>query len=221
MKKIKVIIFGTGNFSELATSFLEYDKKYTISGYCVESRFKIDDDTFNNLPVINFEEIVEKFPSNEYSLFIPIGNNYDRERLFTKAKSLGYSMISYITESVNRWYDLKFGENVFIVGNSGIEPIVEIGDNTIIIGSKIGHHAKIGNHVLLSCTTLGGNVKVGDYSFLGMNSAVKQNTVIAEKNIIGMGCNIDRDTNKNEVYSSTKSTIKRQVSAEQINENYI
>ena len=130
-------------------------------------------------------------------------------------------MISHVTESVTHWDDLKFGENVLISGISSLQPFVKVGDNTFIIGSKIGHHSIIGNHTLLSCTTLGGNVKIGDYSFLGLNSAVQHDTVIGEKNIIGMGSNISQNTKKNEVYTANNSTVKRSVSTDQIKTKYM
>lgn len=221
MKSSKVIIYGIGGFAELVSIFLKKESNYTISGYCIERKYRNNLKNFNGLPLIDFEKLGENYPPSKYLLFIAIGNNYIRERIFTESKKKGYSMISHVNESVLCWDDLKIGENVLISGSSSLQPLVFVGDNTFIIGSKIGHHSKIGNHVLLSCTTLGGNVQVGDYSFLGLNSSVQHNTVIAERNIIGMGCNIDRNTNKNEVYSTSKTTIKRKVSTEQIKKIYI
>lgn len=221
MEKSNIIIYGIGGLSELVSVFLNKESDYTICGYCIESKYKNNLERFKDKTLVNFEKIVDLFPPSEFSLFIAIGNNYTRERIFSESKKKGYSMISHITESVLHWHDPKVGENVLISGSSSLQPLVEVGDNSIIIGSRIGHHSIIGNHVLLSCTTLGGNVKIGDYSFLGLNSAVHHNTEVAERNIIGMGCNINHNTNPNEVYSSSKDTIKRVVSSEQIKDSYM
>lgn len=217
----KVIIFGIGGFAELVTAFLNKETGHSIAGYCIEKEYRKHHHSFNRLPLVDFEKLEETHPPSDFQLFIAIGNNYVRERIFTEAKQRGYSMISHITKSVLRWDDLKVGENVLISGSSSLQPLVTVGDNTFIIGSKIGHHCNIGNHILLSCTTLGGHVTIGDYSFLGLNSAVQHKTSIAEKNIIGMGCNIERNTQKNEVYSGGKATKKRVISTEQIKYNYM
>lgn len=220
MKQSDIIIYGIGGLSELVTAFLKKETDYSIAGYCVEETFKGTHE-FQGVPVVSFEKLSDTFPPSDFKLFIAIGNNYVRERIFTESKEKGYSMISHITESVTLWDDLEHGENVLISGLSSVQPFVKVGNNTFIIGSKIGHHSEIGNHVLLSCTTLGGNVKIGDFSFLGLNSAIQHDTVIGEKNVIGMGSNISHDTQDNEVYTTNNSTIKRTVSADQIGKKYL
>ncbi|MDZ7719004.1 MAG: hypothetical protein U5K72_09335 [Balneolaceae bacterium] len=220
-KHFKVIIFGIGRLSELVTTFLEKETGHTIAGYCVEKNFKTDTSEFKGVPIVSFEKLLETFNPYEFKLFIAVGNNYVRERIYNQSKEMGYSMISHITESVTHYSDLEFGENVLISGITSLQPFVKVGSNTIIFGSKIGHHSNIGSHVMLSCTTIGGGVKIGDYSFLGLNSAIQHDTVIGEKNIIGMGCNISHNTKENQVYSTNDSTIKRVVSAEQMSKKYL
>lgn len=220
--KSKIIVFGIARLSEVITTFLEKESDYTIAGYCIESEFMNNDtDTFMGRPVVAFELLEGRFPPNEFKLFVAVGNNYVRKRIFTESKQKGYSMVSHITESVTHWDDLVYGENVLISGISSLQPFVKVGDNTIIFGSKIGHHSTVGDHVMLSCSTIGGGVKIGDYSFLGLDSAVQHDTVIGEKNIIGMGCNISHNTKSNEVYSTKNSTTKRSVAAEKISKKYL
>lgn len=219
--KSKLVVFGTGDISELVTAFLKKESNYSIAGYCVEESFKKNTKNFLGAPVVRFEELSKRYPPSEFKLFIAIGNNYVRERIFTESKKKGYTMISHVTESVTLWDDLEYGENVLVSGISSLQPFVKVGDNTFIIGSKIGHHCIIGNHTLLSCSTLGGNVKVGDYSFLGLNSAVQHDTEIGRKNIIGIGCNINHDTGENEVYTANQSTVKRSISTDQIKSKYM
>ncbi len=221
MKDSQVVIYGIGGLSELVTAFLEKETNFSIAAYCIERKFIKERRHFLDKPVVEFEKISDRFPPSDFKLFIATGNNYVRERIFTESKEKGYSMISHVTESVTHWDDLEYGENVLISGISSLQPFVTVGDNTFIIGSKIGHHTIVGNHALLSCTTLGGNVKIGDYSFLGLNSAVQHETVIGEKNIIGMGCTINHDTKENEVYTAHEATVKRSISADQIRDKYL
>src|SRR5690606_4756012 len=100
---------------------------------------------------------------------------------------------------------LKTGENVFISEDTAIQPFVEIGNNTILIGARIGHHSIIGSNVLLSLSFVGANCKIGNNSFIGLNSAIKPGVSIGNFNIIGMGCNIIKNTKDREVYSAPKA----------------
>ncbi len=217
--KMKIVIFGIGKFAEYVSYVLSNDSPYEVAAFCVEAGFRPDNvQDFQGLPIVDFENLEKSFPPDEYRLFVAVGNNWARERIFKILKRKGYSFVSYLSSKAIVWEDLRYGKNVFISEDTGIQPFVSIGDNTILIGSKIGHHSKIGNNVLLSCCYLGGNVKIGDNSFLGLNSTVKQNVVIGRNNIIGMGSKIARNTDDDKVYSD-KSTSERKVSSKHIKDS--
>lgn len=213
----KLIIYGVGRFAEYAAYLFENDSNYSVHGLCIEKNYldKISNqENKANLPIHIFEDLKTSI-KGEFSIFIAVGNNQIRARIFQKAKDLGYKLASYISSKAFFWGDLIINENVFISEGSVIQPFVEIGANSFIIGSKIGHHSIIGENVLLSGSTIGGNTHIGNMSFLGLNSAVSQNVSIAENNIIGMNATIERDTNENSVYTQ-KGTTLRKVSSKQI-----
>lgn len=216
-----IVNYGTAALSETITAYLKVESSFNICGYTVEKEFRKGRKHYLNKPLVDFNELEETFPQTEYSLFIAVGNNYTRERIYSEAKKNGYTFLSHISPKAMLDVEITFGDNVFVTESSNIQPFVDIGSNTIITGSKIGHHSKIGNHVMLSCSTIGGGVKIGDYSFLGLNSAIQHNIVIGEKNIIGMGSTINKNTKINEVYTSYESTRKRNISADQICDNYL
>jgi sugar O-acyltransferase (sialic acid O-acetyltransferase NeuD family) len=221
MEKSKVVIYGIGKFADYVSYVLSRDSMYEVSAFCIETGFKTENvQTLRGLPIVDFENVEQNFPSDEYRLFIAVGNNWVRERIFKISKRKGYSFISYVSTKAEFEGEKIYGENVYITTFSGIQPFVSIGDNTIVLASIIGHHSKIGNNVFLSCCTLGGNVKIGDNSFLGINSTVKQNVIIGRDNIIGMGSNITKNTNDYEVYSE-KPTSKRNISSEKIKYRYL
>ena len=201
---------------------ISQDSVYEVSAFCVEADFKIDNvQKLGSLPIVDFENLEQDFPPDEYQLFIAIGNNWARERIFKISKRKNYSFISYLSSKAILWKNLKFGENVFIGEGSTIQPFVSIGNNTIVLGAKIGHHSTIGNNILLSGCYLAGNVRIGDNSFLGLNSIVKQNTIVGRNNIIGMSSNIIKNTNDNEVYSNRKTTSKRVIPSERLKNKYL
>jgi len=217
MEKQEVVIYGTGTFAQYIAYVISHDSNYNLSGFCIEKGYLRDYvPYFSHLPLVETDNMQDIFPPEKFMLFVAVGNNNIRERVYKKLKEKKYSFISYVSSKSIITDDLEYKENVFISEDSGIQPFVKIGNNTILIGSKIGHHSSIGDNVLLSCCYIGGNVKIGNNTFIGLNATIKQNVVIAEDNVIGMGCVITKDTKDKEVYSCGKPAIKRIVTSERL-----
>lgn len=197
MRKIKVIIFGTGQISSVAYTYIKQNKTVDICGFTVEKKYlKID--KFMDLPVVEFEKITEIYPKKKYKLFAPINYknlNSNRERIFNKGKKLGYDFFSFIHPNcVNN--SKKIGKNCFILENNVIQPFVEIEDNCILwSGNHIGHHSKIKSNTFISShCVISGSVEIGNNCFLGVNSTIIDNIQIGNKNIIGAGCLVTKNT---------------------------
>lgn len=221
MKKNKLIIYGHGKYAEYVKYAFTNDTTYEVIGFCLESSYLSTlKSTEGDKEIFNFDNIEENFPPDQYDLFIAVGSDKVRERLFLSALSKGFSPINYISSKALFWDNLKLGKNVFISENSAIQPFVEIGDNTIIIGAEIGHHCIIGSHSLLSTCVIGATARIGNNCFLGINSSVKNGLQIGDKNIIGMGCIMTRNTGDLEVYS-TPSAVKRKVTYTDIADRFL
>ncbi len=219
MKK-KLIIYGSGNFAEYIRYAFDHDSEYEVKAFCLESSLFRKNTEQNGLEILNFNKLNQTHSPENYELFIAVGNDIIRERIYNEAGSLGYNLANYISTQATVWDNLKLGKNIFISEDTAIQPFVEIGNNTIMIGPRIGHHCKIGSNILLSLSFIGANSIIGDNSFLGINTAIKPNTVIEKRNIIGMGCNITKNTKENEVYSSPSST-KRKLSYYDLSGRYL
>jgi len=221
MIKKKLVIYGIGKFADYVHYVFDQDSEYEVCGFCVESAFNTEKSHRpNGRALIDFEELENHFSPSDYHLFIAVGNNLIRERIFKMAKSKKFTLASYISTKASVWENLRYGENVFVDEGTMLQPFVKIGNNSIFFACNIGHHTSIGSHCLMSVTTTGGNVFIGDYSFVGMNTVIKQDVVVKEKNIIGMGCVIDKDTETGDVYNS-KGTIKRSSSFEQVANRFL
>lgn len=220
-KQKKLIIYGVGKFAEYITYVFNQDSKYEVVAYCVEESYLNEySPKAEELPLFNFDTLEDTFSPDQYHLFITAGNDIVRARIFNEAKRKGYTLASYISSYASYMENLKYGENVFIGGGSGIEPFVEIEDNCILIGVRIGHHCKIHKNSLLSHPVIGSNVTVGQNSFLGINCSIKPNIMIGKNNIIGMGCIITESTGEGEVYSAPKA-IKRSITYNKINNRHL
>lgn len=221
MKEKNLIIYGVGDFAEYVGYAFSHDSKYRVFGFCVEKSYlskSKKDDTYNNL--LEFDTLEKYYPPEKYNLFIAVGNDQIRQRIFKQAKNKGYFLASYVASRSITWEDLKIDENVFISEDTAIQPFVKIGNNSIFMGARIGHHSIIGSNVLLSLSLIGANCIIGDNSFLGLNSAIKPGVTIGNFNIIGMGCNIIKNTEDGDVYSAPK-VQKRSVTYSELGNKHL
>lgn len=220
MRNKKLIIYGTGGFAEYAAYVFENDSPYTVVAFSMESSYFETVESSKKTDLIIYETLEEHFSVKDYELFVAVGNNIIRERIFLAAKQKGYRLAKYISSKAVTWNNLKIGENSFVGEGSILQAFTEIGENSILFGARTGHHTKIGNHSLISGSTTGGNVSIGDHSFLGLNSCVKQNVKVGAKNIIGMGVIITHDTYEKAVYSSP-GISPRNLNFDDIHKNYL
>ena len=70
----KLILFGAGQFAEVATFYFENFSDEIIEAYTVHNNY-LKEDEFNGKPIIPFENIKEKYPIEKYKLFVPFNYN--------------------------------------------------------------------------------------------------------------------------------------------------
>lgn len=204
-KKIKnIVIFGAGDFAEVAYFYLEKDSPYKVVAFTVDKNFIKEKELFS-LPVIPFEEIESVFPPDKFKMFIAIAysnGNKNRAEKYYEAKSKGYELISYINSKAVHWGDTKIGDNCFIFENQTIQPYVKIGNNVIIwSGNHIGHHSIIGDHCFISShVVISGRAKIEPYCFLGVNSTIRDGITIARECVIGASSYVAKNTEEKGVY---------------------
>ena len=218
----KLIIFGDGKFSEFIAYSFEQEANFKIAAFCLEKKFISSNKNREfNVPMVSFESISHNYPPKEYYLFITVGNDNVRERIFKSAKQKGYSLPNFISPNSIIPKNLKLeGENIFIGEGSALQPYVKIKSNTILLSAKVGHHSKINENCLLSVCLIGAEVEIGKNTFIGLNATVRSKVFIADKNIIGMGSNITKDTKPREIYSASPAK-RRNLKYEDIADNFL
>ena len=204
----KIIIFGTGELAQRIFYYLQ-DSDDQVVAFCA-NKSKIDKEELLGLPIITFENIEEKFPPSEFSMFIALAYsemNKKRTKFFEEAKSKGYELYSYIHPSTKIWDKFEMGENCFILANNVIQPFVKIGNN-VLIGSNnlISHNTTIDDNCFItSNVTIGGHVTIGKKCFVGLSSTINQRIKIGNECIIGAGTIISKNVNDKEVYAENSS----------------
>jgi len=203
---MKIVIYGLGKQAEMVHYLFTHDSPHQVAAFCVDAAYLPAENTlFSGLPVVSFEDLTAHYPATDYGLHIAVGQVKARQRIYETAKAWGYSFASYISSKARIWPDLITGEHVFIDQVMDIHPCVSVGNNTMLIGCRIGHHTRIGDHVLMSGVTVGGGATVGDNTFIGMGTVVNEGISIGQNNIIGSGCLISRSTADYAVFSGAAS----------------
>ncbi len=200
----KIVIIGDGETAELAYEYLTHDSPSEVAAFCVESAYRKKSEMFG-LPVIDFEQIVQRYPPAAYDAFVAISYtklNRVRARLYQEAKKKGYRFASYVSSKAFVWRNVEFGENCFIMENNVLQYAVRVGNNVVLwSGNHVGHQSVIRDNVFVSShVVISGYCEIGENCFLGVNSCIANNVKIAKDCLIGMGAVIHKDTEERKVY---------------------
>jgi len=196
MKK-PLIIFGSGDIAQLAKYYFDHDSEYEPVAFTLDSIY-IKDPVFCGLPVIAFEEIVDKYPPFSHTLFIAIGysrlNSIRKDKYFA-AQELRYDLASYISSRATILNEGMVGQNCFILEDNTVQPFVSIGNNvTLWSGNHIGHHSVIHDHSFItSHVVVSGGVEIGEQCFIGVNATLRDHIKVGNLCVVGAGAIILRD----------------------------
>jgi sugar O-acyltransferase (sialic acid O-acetyltransferase NeuD family) len=202
--KTKLIIFGTGDFAQLAHHYFNIDSEYEVIAFTVDSQY-INETTFCGLPVIAFEGISKHYTPEQYEIFVALGYsklNAIRKEKYLTAKALGYKIASFISSYATVLNEGRIGENCFIFEDNIIQPFVTVGNNvTLWSGNHIGHHSIIKDHCFItSHVVVSGGVEVGEQCFIGVNATLRDHIKIGERCVIGAGALLLADAAPEGIY---------------------
>ena len=206
----KIVVFGAGKMAMVIHVYLTHDSPYEVAAFTVDRKF-LTEETLLGLPVVPFEDVESAYPPSEYKMLVAIQFdrvNRTRAERYAQAKAKGYELISYVSSKALTWPGLMIGDNCLILERSTVGPFAEIGNNVIIIGSNIGHHAVIKDHCFLAANSvILGCVTIEPYCFLGANSTIRDGVTIGRECIIGAGSWISKDTIERGVYVNNSAEL--------------
>jgi sugar O-acyltransferase (sialic acid O-acetyltransferase NeuD family) len=211
MEKLKkLIIVGNGETALLAYEYFTFDSQYEVVAFSVEKDY-MKDIYLNNLPVVPFEGLIDKFSIESHEIFIAVSSsnlNRLRTKFYLAAKEMGYSLASYVSSKAFLWPNVKIGENCFILENNTIQPFVEIGNNvTLWSGNHIGHRSVIKDHCFItSHVVISGFCVIKESSFIGVNSTISDNIIIERDCLISLGSVISKNTVEGAIYKGNPAT---------------
>lgn len=204
MSSSDLIIFGAGDIAQLACHYFRTDSPLKPKAFTVDGAY-LKEDHFEGLPVVPFEELATRFPTQDHQCFVALsysGLNAIRRGKFEACKAMGYRMASYVSSRASVLTQLPIGENAFILEDNTIQPFVRIGHNvTLWSGNHIGHHSSIGDHVFIaSQVVVSGGVNIGERCFIGVNATLRDHITLGERCVIGAGALLLTDAEAEGVY---------------------
>lgn len=207
----EIVIFGLGDAGKIAQFYFSRDSDYTVVAFALDDEF-FSEPEFVGLPVVRSSELVDTYPPAKYGMFVAVGYskmNQVRAELYEKMKSLGYTLVNYISSRCTFLTEEKIGDNLFILEDNTIQPFVSLGSNiTMWSGNHIGHDAIIeDNCFITSHVVISGHVRVGAGSFIGVNATLRNNITIGEKTLIGAGAIIMKPTKAGAVFVPERTGV--------------
>ena len=204
MKSKKLIIYGSGETAEIAADYFIHDSDYEVIAFTVDKNYLVES-FVNNIPVVEFEEITQLFPPNDFEMFVAASFgklNQTRTIMYLKAKDKGYKLANYVSSKAFIWHNVELGENVFIFENNVIQYKVKIGNNvTLWSGNHIGHQTIIEDNCFISShVVISGFCRIGKNSFLGVNTSFNDEIDFGKNNVTGNGTVIVKNADSGFVY---------------------
>ncbi|MCW5661530.1 MAG: acetyltransferase [Burkholderiaceae bacterium] len=199
-----LVIFGAGDIAQLAHHCFTRQSSRQVVAFTVDRQY-LDAPTFNELPVVAFEELAQRYPPAQHELFIALSYsklNQLRKEKYLAAKAMGYRLASFISPRATVLNDGRIGDNCFIFEDNTIQPFVTIGNNvTLWSGNHIGHHSTIKDHCFIaSHVVVSGGVEIGECTFVGVNATLRDHIKIGERCVIGAGALLLDDAAPEGVY---------------------
>jgi len=200
----KVVIFGVGDFAGVAYVYLTHDSNHEVVAFTVDRDY-LKESEFFELPVVAWDKVEKSYPPDEFKMFILTSfkrMNHFREDKYNQAKDKGYQLISYVSSKATIWPNVIIGDNCCITEGNLINPFVEIGNDVVLWnGNHVGHHTIIKDHCFItSHVVICGRVVIEPYCFLGVNSTIRDEAIIAKETLVGAGALIMEDTKEYAVY---------------------
>lgn len=197
MKNKLLIIGASGHGKVVADIALKINRWQSISFLDDKKGIK----TSMGLDVIGTSEDVFTH-IEEYEIFVGIGNNTTRQRIYEMLETFGASIPVLIHPDAVIGSHVEIGIGTVVMAGVIVNCFTKIGKGCIInTGSTVDHENNIEDFVHISPGAhLAGTVKVGQGSWVGIGSVVSNNVNITSGCKVGAGSVVVKDIIEPGVY---------------------
>lgn len=199
-----IVLFGAGKIADEVYHYLTYDSDHKVVAFTIDGAYIKEKEKFG-LPIIPFEDLLKKYPPDDYKMFVATGyQNLNRLRAekYNACKKLGYTLISYVCSQAANFGKVDIGDNCLALENAVIQPCTRIGSNVFIwSGNHIGHHSQVCDHCYLAGQVIiGGSSVVESHCFIGMNATIGHEIRVGKGCFIGANVRITKNVDPGSVF---------------------
>jgi sugar O-acyltransferase (sialic acid O-acetyltransferase NeuD family) len=193
----RVVLFGAGKIADQVYFYLRNDSPHDVVAFTVDGEHIASSEKWG-LPVVPFDELLDRYPPNDFRMFVAIGYqdlNRLREAKYDACKAKGYQLISYVCSGASNVGNVPLGDNCLVLEHATIQPCCKIGSNVFIwSGNHVGHHSEVRDHnYLCGHVIIGGSTVIEPHCFLGINSTIGHELIVGEGSFIGAGALITKN----------------------------
>ena len=202
--KSKFLVIGAGGHARSVLDIVLQNGEYSEIA-CLDSSwpYRRHIEGLEAVPIIGTDSDLESLFIKGYKyIFVALGNNKIRHRLFLQAVSIGYKPVNIISQHSFISPRVSLGKGICVMAGAVVN-VNSIIENNCIINTRcsIDHDC----HISESChiapgVTLSGNVHVGEGAWIGTGTSVIDNIVVGKWSYIGSGAAVVDNTEPDMLY---------------------
>jgi sugar O-acyltransferase (sialic acid O-acetyltransferase NeuD family) len=190
--------------ARLARTYFDGSGEHRVVAFTVDAPYRAGDH-FRDLPLVDFEEAVGRYPPERFAMFVAMGYarmNQPRAEKYAEAKARGYRLATYVSSRCTWLSEHPPGDNCLILEDNTVQAGARIGNDVVLwSGNHIGHDAVVEDHCFISShVVVSGFARVGAYSFLGVNSTLRNAIAVGPRTLVGAGAVLVADTEEGSVW---------------------
>lgn len=196
----KAIIVGARTYGQVYAEYLK--SQYSICGY-IDDDPTLENSIINGIPVLgSVNYLLDNIGCDEYSVFVPIGNNDVRYNILKRLNTKGFQTPSFIHPNTQVFENVSIGNAVYMLPNSLVMPCTVIKDYTMIsAGVNIAHHNIIEKGCFFSQgSNIGASLFIDTKAYVGISATIMTGVKrIGSNTLIGAGAVVISDVEDNAV----------------------
>jgi sugar O-acyltransferase (sialic acid O-acetyltransferase NeuD family) len=192
----RILILGAGGHAQVVADAMHCARSVGYTGNPIgylDDRPELRGKIFNGLPVLGGIGDLSNVDYDE--LFVAIGHNLTRQKVFDRMRRRGAHFTTVIHPSAIIARDVIIGSGTVICAGVVVNTGAEIGSNVILNTScSVGHHDRVSAHAHVAPgSRLAGEVLVGEGAFVGIGAVVIPQCRIGDWSIVGAGAAVITD----------------------------
>jgi len=203
----KIIIFGTNLQAATLWKMITQEEQAVVEAFIIDKEYRKCDE-FQGLPVVNSEDMVEKFPPSKYKVCLSFAYKnmvHNRRNIFNKCKDMGYEIYTFISKNAMVYTD-DIGEGANIYPGVLLAPFVKVGTGSFIdFGCVIAHHSEIGDfNYMAPGVRFCGDISTGSNCFFGAASMVNNGCKLSKEVFVSSNAKVTKNVKERGVVLTSK-----------------